>query len=120
MSRQNLVAALAGLALLASSEAFAADSTLRVGEQKTIKLQENASTGYAWRIDYGASQNPDTLRIEDEGYSPAGDGALLGAPGTHSWLVVAIAKGHAHIEFIYQRPWEAAPIERKSWSIDVR
>lgn len=117
MLRQSLIVGTA--VLLTGGAAIAANLELRPGGRATVTLVENGSTGYAWRIDESASQNPGVLRLEDKGYAPPAKAAPLGAPGSHTWAVEALAKGHARIEFVYKRPWESTPVKRETWSVDV-
>ncbi len=105
--------------------ARAADQPARLplGGYTSIELTENRTTGYVWRIDPEASANLDILRIEDAGRSiPRGHddrAELIGAPGIHRWRVEALAKGRAHIEFVLQRSWEPASVDRKGVDIEV-
>lgn len=121
MLRQFFTAA---VSLLTCCGAGAADRALRLSraQPKSIELKEDRATGYVWRIDPKASSNLDILRIEDNGFSllaSDNDRPLIGAPGVHRWSVEALSNGRARIEFVYQRPWEQAPIERQRVSIDA-
>ena len=123
MNKRTLISLLAGM-LAACSAAQAADQTLRLkrGEQASIELQENASTGYRWEIEQAASANLSLLRIGDRGVSS--DAApssrpLVGAPGLHRWSIEAVAAGHARIAFAYRRPWEARPVRRHEVSVGI-
>jgi inhibitor of cysteine peptidase len=97
--------------------ADAADQTLelRVGQQATIELEENPSTGYRWTIDARAGANASILRIEDRGFSRKASGQRpLGAPGIHRWSIAATSAGSASVTFVYQRSWEAAAVPQPS------
>lgn len=90
--------------------AAAADQTLKlaVGQEATIALEENPSTGYRWVVDPKASVNSSILRITDRGFSQnAGGKRLLGAPGIHRWSIEATSAGSASVTFVYGRSWEA-------------
>ena len=72
--------------------ADAADQTLKltVGQEATVELEENPSTGYRWTIDAKAGVNASILRIDDRGFSQDTSGKrLLGAPGIHRWSIAA-------------------------------
>jgi|APFre7841882630_1041343.scaffolds.fasta_scaffold98316_2 inhibitor of cysteine peptidase len=109
------------LALL-SAEARADDALkMKVGGRASIKLGENASTGYSWRIDPAQSSNLDILRIEDGGFLRGGGNAPMpGAPGVHKWSVQALAPGQAMIDFVYQRPWENEPARAHRVNVQVK
>jgi inhibitor of cysteine peptidase len=109
MERHLTVAA---MALFAMTQAAAAE-TLRLapGESAPLQVSENSSTGYGWRIDPQASVALDRVQITDEGHKPGAD--KPGAPGTHSWVIRAVAPGKGRIVFTYQRPWEATPGKKR-------
>jgi inhibitor of cysteine peptidase len=105
--------------------AQAGERQLRVspGEQRTITLIENPSTGYSWRIDAAASAGLRLLRIRDAGFAVDGGETsppLAGAPGVHRWIVEALARGRARIAFVLARRWEKTPIERMSVIVEAR
>lgn len=103
----------AGMMAAAGVGADAADQTLqlRVGQQATIELEENPSTGYRWTIDAKAGANASILRIEDRGFSQSAGGQRpLGAPGIHRWSIAATSASSASVTFVYQRSWEANPV----------
>lgn len=67
-----------------------------------ITLTENATTGYLWS--YSVSDEA-VLTVTDTGQT-AGDEALVGAPGTHSFRITGAAAGDASVAFVYSQPWE--------------
>jgi predicted secreted protein len=71
-----------------------------------ITLTENATTGYLWS--YAVSDEA-VLTVTDAGQT-AGDEALVGAPGTHSWRIAGAAAGSATVAFTYSQPWEGGGI----------
>ncbi len=104
--------------------AQAADQTLRLrrGEQASIELQENASTGYRWEIERDANANLAIVRIGDRGVSSdaiPGSRPLVGAPGLPRWSIEAVSVGRARITFAYRRPWEAHPVRRHEVLVDI-
>ncbi|WP_457796667.1 protease inhibitor I42 family protein [Methylocystis sp. S23] len=110
---------LAAAALVAAMQGARAE-TLRLspGESARIELTENPSTGFSWRIDARASAGLDRVAIADEGYKAGAN--MPGAPGAHGWLIRGAAPGQAVIQFVYQRPWEPAPIEARRVEVVVR
>ena len=113
--RAPIVCLLLAAAILTATDigADAADQTLKlaVGQEATVELEENPSTGYRWTIDAKAGANASILRISDRGFSQgAGGKRLLGAPGIHRWSIEAISAGSASVTFVYARSWEATSI----------
>ena len=91
---------------------------LASGGSANFSLQENVTTGYSWRIDQAASQNLGILSISDGGQS-RGRRGMMGSPGVRRWKIQALAPGHAEIVFVYQRPWEPAPVQTRSVEVEV-
>jgi inhibitor of cysteine peptidase len=123
--RTQLAGLLLAAAMMAASSigAGAADQTLTlaVGQQATIALEENPSTGYRWNVDAAASSNLSILRIDDRGFSEnAGGKRLLGAPGVHRWSIKATRAGSANVTSVYRRPWEASVARRHQVTIEAR
>ena len=124
MMRAPLACLLLAAAMLtaAVAKADAADQTLQltVGQEATVELEENPSTGYRWTIDAKAGVNASILRINDRGFSQdTGGKRLLGAPGIHRWSVAATSAGSASITFVYQRSWETTPVRRHQVTVQA-
>jgi inhibitor of cysteine peptidase len=81
---------------------------LAPGAVTTIVLRENPSTGFKWVLNTLQSTNLAIVRVVDRGYQ-AGQGGLIGAPGSHRWEIEARALGTASVVFTYARPWEHKP-----------
>lgn len=70
------ILALAALAAAIGFPAFAAETgaTLAVGATMPIALQENLTTGHAWRVDDGSSKGlGSVVAIVDKGHPSVGD-----------------------------------------------
>jgi inhibitor of cysteine peptidase len=106
------------IGLLLASPALAAE-TLRLspGASTTLRLKENPSTGYSWRLDTAASEGLDRVTISDAGHKRGA--GMPGAPGEHVWIIKGAAPGAATIAFAYQRPWEPAPVETRRVEVVV-
>lgn len=121
---------LAPLALLAAALALApatawaqaSESTLSLapGGRSTIELAENPSTGYVWRFDAQRSANAAIVRVVDQGFSPAGERPLIGAPGLRRWSIEALTLGRAKLIFINERPWEGQPVGEHVVDVTIR
>ncbi len=81
--------------------------SLAVGDEFTILLEENPTTGYSWELKFGAG-----LRVLSDAYeapSPSpSPGPRLGAGGVHRWVVKVVSSGSAEVTGVYRRPWEPA------------
>ncbi len=106
------------LVFLLASTALAAETLrLRPGAGVTLRLKENPSTGYSWRLDTTASEGLDRVAISDAGYERGA--AMPGAPGERLWIIRGVAPGGATIAFAYQRRWEPAPVEKRRVDVIV-
>jgi inhibitor of cysteine peptidase len=67
-----------------------------------VQLAENPSTGYSWN----ATVTPG-LTIVDDAYEadPQSQG-MVGAGGTHFWIVSGTSEGEQKFSAVYMRPWE--------------
>jgi inhibitor of cysteine peptidase len=79
--------------------------TLTVGASFTVRLPENPTTGYRWRID--AWDQTLLERARDEFISPAT--VVPGAGGEHIWEFGARAPGETTLTLMYERIWENNP-----------
>lgn len=115
-----LAAALALAPLAAWAEASESKLSLAPGARSTIELAENPSTGYVWRFDAQRSANAAIVRIVDQGFSPGGDRALIGAPGLRRWSIEALTLGNAKLIFVKERPWEGQPVGEHVIDVAIR
>ena len=76
----------------------------RVGEQFTVTLDENPTTGYQWDMKAGPGLTLVSDRFTGPSPSPS---PLEGAGGTHSWVFRADEAGTLTLTGLYVRPWEA-------------
>ena len=73
-----------------------------VGEEFTLELESNPSTGYAW---YVAEMDEDLIGLVSQTYPPPLED-LPGAPGTERFIFVAVGPGIGHLLLHYGRPWD--------------
>ncbi len=94
------------LALGSFLTAGAAESkprVVKVGQEFTIRLQSNATTGYKWQFAKPPDEN--FLKLLRSDYKhPASK--LVGAGGEEIWTFKALTEGKTTIELNYVRPWE--------------
>ncbi|HQA80545.1 MAG: Chagasin family peptidase inhibitor I42 [Euryarchaeota archaeon ADurb.BinA087] len=67
-----------------------------------VRLAENPSTGYSWNATVTSG-----LTIVDDAYEAGvASQGMVGAPGTHYWILSGTAAGQQKFSAIYMRPWE--------------
>ena len=89
------------------------------GEQLTISLEANPTTGFAWEL--AAPLDTKVVALVSHDYQRS-DAARVGAGGTDVWVFKAIGAGSTTIALEYRRPWEkdSPPADRKTYPIVVR
>jgi inhibitor of cysteine peptidase len=89
---------------------------LHVGDEVSITLSGNPSTGYTWKI---ASVNRDILKLVGRKFVPSKHKpGIVGAGGTFVFRFRALKKGHTTLQLVYEKPY--APKEYPSYvRIDV-
>jgi predicted secreted protein len=94
-----------------------ADIVTSPGQQFTLALEANHSTGFRWEITKAPDASVVTLAGTTYEQEP---NAAPGAGGKEIWTFDAIAPGWAKIELVYRRPWEdMAPARIAVYSVDV-
>lgn len=96
----------------------AASYVLRLGEQLSIRLASNPSTGYAW-----AWENRGRMVVVDSsGWSySANRPGIPGGVGCETWTFTAKAPGTDSLRMAYRRLWEpGSGIETRVIAIRVR
>ena len=102
-------------ALLITEAENGTNITLKTGENFTLNLTENPSTGYAWELNV-----TDGLNITSGNYTqnPAPEG-MTGVSGVHSWIIEAIAAGDQQVNGIYKRAWENKTGTEQNFTLGV-
>jgi len=101
-----LVLSLGGCAVNGGGKEFRDPSVpivVEKGEEFTIVLDSNPTTGYRWMLQKELDEKIVTLK-STEYEEPESD--LLGAPGEERWIFKAEGLGRTTIELKYARPWE--------------
>ncbi|MDD4028819.1 MAG: protease inhibitor I42 family protein [Caldisericia bacterium] len=85
----------------------------------TIRLEENATTGYEWN--YTIADAEVVEFVSDEFNAPS-DTEMVGVPGEHVWVFKAIGSGSTTINFELSRSWEEGetPAETKEFQVTVK
>lgn len=127
LANSIIVAAVAGL--LAGHPARAAEKTdliiqAAAGEEFTISLDANRSTGFGWQLAKPLDETIVKSVVNDYQNAPKNPDKepLVGAPGKEVWTFKALKSGKTTIEFKYVRPWEKdkAPAETKSVPVVIK
>jgi predicted secreted protein len=79
-----------------------------VGERFRIRLKENRTSGFRWRLEGGLAS---FLQLIAENYEPAS--LQPGAGGVHTWDFQCVAQGLATLVFGMSRSWETGPPARR-------
>lgn len=88
----------------------------KVGEEFSIILDANPTTGYQWSIDY----DHEYLELMDRRYNSEASPEIVGAGGQEVFKFKALKSGITEIKFSYLRLWESVqPIEEKIYLIEI-
>lgn len=75
---------------------------VKQGNYIIVQLKENPTTGYQWNL----TTTPG-LQVTNTSYETSDKtGKLMGAGGTRTWDITAVAKGEQKITAVYSRSWE--------------
>lgn len=94
-----------------------APTTVTVGSEFCIVLEENLSTGYQW------SYTIEPAGLAEETAKESFDTAtklMIGAPVNTVWKFRAVGEGEATLTFLYYRPWEKPETAVKRMTYTVR
>jgi inhibitor of cysteine peptidase len=88
------------------------------GDEFSIALASNPSTGFRWKMTLPEDQETVTFLGASH---VASEEVMPGVPGKEVYKFKAVTPGATNVEFVYERPWEpkAAPT-RKSFTILVQ
>jgi inhibitor of cysteine peptidase len=86
---------------------------VRVGDEITVVLPENPTTGYRWQVEI----DPGALRQADD----HNEGATTprGAPGVRVMTFQALRPGHALLRLVKRRAWETRSSDEFQVHLDV-
>jgi inhibitor of cysteine peptidase len=92
------------------------DKTIRVkvGEEFTISLKANPTTGYDWEC----TSVYEWIQPLEKTYQADNTG-LVGSGGTDIFRFKVRGQGKATLDFVYKRLWETTSVEQKSFTVEV-
>lgn len=89
-----------------------------VGENFTISLESNQSTGYSWSVGM-VSDNAQVVVAGMDYDLP--EGSTTGQGGAEVWHLKAVAPGSVKLLFYYARSWEKdAPAKTVTFNVSVK
>lgn len=114
-----LVASMGVLACAPTSAPTANNLEAKVGQEFTITLDSNRTTGYEWELAKPLNESIVTLIGSD--YKAPQDGRI-GQGGEEVWTFKAMAKGTTEISLKYVRPWEkdVQPAQERTFTVTVK
>jgi predicted secreted protein len=100
--RELLLKTILFLAICNASALFADSISTTVGQEFTISLDSNPTTGYEWNL---VSPLPSWLELVGHEYTPTHPN-LIGGAGIEEWTFKATNTGSTTLVFYYRRAWE--------------
>lgn len=87
-----------------------------MGEELTIELESNPTTGYEWTIAIWPDKS--ILGLTGDWFEPPKTD-MVGAPGKHYYRFKALAPGHTSAVFAYSRSFEGDKTPELTHTLDV-
>jgi len=87
--------------------------TAQVGEELTVVLTENPTTGYRWH------SKIDARALQQTGDRYEGPPGPRGAAGTRQLTFRVLRPGPARLQIVKRRPWEDTAVEEFSIDLDA-
>ena len=89
------------------------DVETRVGREIELRLPENPTAGFRWRI---VQTGEPVCSPPQDGFEP---GNIIGQPGIHFWRFKIVVEGAARIELAYRRVWESGAPAGRTFFLNV-
>jgi inhibitor of cysteine peptidase len=88
---------------------------VNVGQQITVRLPSNPSTGYSWSVaTLGGLQ-----QVGEATYKATETSGVVGSGGTQSFTFSGRKRGSGQLTLEYRRPWEKGTPAAKTWTVVV-
>lgn len=89
--------------------------SLKNGENFTLQLRENPSTGYAWEVNVTKGLSI----LSDEYTQDKAPGDQVGVSGNHTWIIEAVEQGSQQVNGTYKRSWENTTGTEENFTLAV-
>jgi inhibitor of cysteine peptidase len=93
---------------------------IKKGDAFYLKLKENPSTGYSWKLSLSKGLNMLTNKYYSPESSKKGGRLIVGAAGFHLWEIKAMDKGSQQVTGIYKRSWEKETGREQTFKLYVK
>lgn len=87
--------------------------SVKSGEDFTIKLESNPTTGYTWQPIYDDAY----VKLVSNDFIRATK--LMGAGGLERFFFRAVKSGNTEIEMLYKRVWEKKALKSRKITVDI-
>jgi inhibitor of cysteine peptidase len=93
----------------------------KVGDQFTIQLTSNATTGYQWGIS-GSLNSAVVKKVSSTYVASPNPKGMTGVGGVEKWKFQAVGKGTGTIVLVYRQPFDktAKPAQTATFTITVQ
>jgi inhibitor of cysteine peptidase len=91
------------------------DISVEVGEQFEVRLESNATTGYAWQV----VEQPDAITLVNSEYE-APDTSLVGAGGVEVFVFQGASAGAGDLRLEYVRSFDDPPVPAETAEFQVQ
>lgn len=114
-----MLVALGTMLLACSSAPPGNEIQAKAGQEFTITIESNATTGYQWQL--AQTPNESIVKFVKSDYKAPQNGRI-GQGGEEVWTFKAVAKGTAQISMKYVRSWEkdVAPAKTQTYTVVVK
>lgn len=90
---------------------------ISAGDEFTVSLDENITTGYSWSV---RGVLPSLLQTVSDDASAGAAAGTVGAGGTRTIVYRATAPGTARLTLDYIRPWESGNAPEQTFTVALR
>ena len=92
----------------------------KAGEEFTITLESNRTTGYGWELAQPLDES--IVKLAGSDYKAPQDVRMVGQGGEEVWTFKAVDKGTTQISMKYVRSWEkdTPPAKTQEYTVTVK
>jgi predicted secreted protein/putative hemolysin len=90
-------------------------SDIAQGTKFAVELKENPTTGFQWN----ATLSPGLELVSDDYQTTPTAKEMVGAGGTHTWIILAKDLGAQKFSATYRRSWETVTGDETAFSVNI-